>query len=198
MTRGPNPAVSPAQQVSLEVPEVGRLSARVEQVDSSTVTLAITTPDALRPGPATIEFTSPRGLHRVPGTVAPEADTIRFEQQLEPSLVQRRQFARAQAILDVRVWPDDRPGDELCASALNVSGGGMLIAAGHGMREQETFVFELELGGGAAPVRGRGRVVRVAERGAAGVAFEGVPEQARERLVHFVFERQRHERLLAG
>ena len=197
MTHHPGP--QPFQHVMLDVPGLGRLEARVEWVAHGNLTLALFMPLDGEPGlmeghEAVIEFTSERGLHRIEGLVreaGPEADVLDFERRLEPALLQRREFARADAVVPVRVWLDE--GDEVEAFTLNVSGGGLLLNGAEALSIGDVVWFELELGD--APLGGRARVVREDADGGRGLQID-VPEKGRDRLVRFVFDRQRRERLV--
>jgi c-di-GMP-binding flagellar brake protein YcgR len=195
----PDSGPQPFQHVMLDVPGLGRLEARVEWVADGNLTLALFMPLESELGPwdeleAMIEFTSERGLHRIEGLVreaGPEADVLDFERRIEPALVQRRQYARADAVIPVRVWSDG--GEELDAFTLNVSGGGLLLNGGEALSIGDVVWFELELGD--VPLGGRARVVREDADGGRGLQID-VPEKGRDRLVRFVFDRHRKERLV--
>ena len=197
MTHAAGP--EPHQHVMLDVPGRGRIEARVEEVADGHLTLALFMPLDTEFGvvgehDAVLEFTTRRGLHRLEGLVreaGPEAEVLDFERRIEPALVQRRDFARADAVVPVRVWVDE--GDEVQAHTLNVSGNGMLLNGVDGLAIGDVFWFELELAD--APLGGRGRVVREDGDGRQGVTID-IPERGRDRLVRFVFDRQRRERLV--
>lgn len=67
----------------------------------------------------------------------------------------------------------------------------MLLSGAGGLEPGAKVRFSLNLGGGAAPVEGSARVVRAGDEGRAALVFEQISRDERQRLIHFVFERQR-------
>jgi c-di-GMP-binding flagellar brake protein YcgR len=51
--------------------------------------------------------------------------------------------------------------------------------------------FTLNLGPGLLPISGQGHVVRVEGGGRYALAFDAIAHADRQRLIHFIFERQR-------
>jgi hypothetical protein len=62
------------------------------------------------------------------------------------------------------------------------------------LRLDDHVRFRLHLEHEAAPVKGRARVVRCAADGQRAIVFEEISRQDRERLIHFIFDRQREAR----
>jgi PilZ domain-containing protein len=194
------------QDVVVEVPGMGRLAARVTDVVGKRVGLSLFLPpgDSLRVSgaqDAVIEFAAPRGIYRIVGIardLAGDGLTLHFHQELDPALIQRREFARADAIVPVQVWPRDGYGEPIATNTLNLSGNGMLLNGVDIMRPGDGFRFVLDLPDEGEPIDAHARVVREGPHGQRGCAFETVPEDDRERIVRFVFERQRLERLTAA
>ena len=51
--------------------------------------------------------------------------------------------------------------------------------------------FSLNLGPGVKPIDGSGQVVRAGDEGKRALVFDQISRGDRQRLIHFVFERQR-------
>lgn len=125
---------------------------------------------------------------------------VRGEAELEPGLVvrfralealevrQRRQFVRARVATSVIVAAGAQYAQAL---SVDLSGGGMLLSGTDGLGSGDEVEFRIDLQEGAAPVEGRGRVVRTIEDGRRAIAFDSISEEDRERLIHFVFEAER-------
>jgi hypothetical protein len=137
-----------------------------------------------------LEAMGPRGLVRLYGTAeAVESDLVRFHILGEPEQVQRRNFVRIQAPLDVTV--DNALGQHLTTNSVDISGGGMLLNGPQTLMLDERIRFRLQLAPGEPPIEGRARVVRTGRDNKRAVVFEEIDRDARERLIHFVFDRQR-------
>ena len=143
--------------------------------------------DALEP--LVLEYVSARGVLRFRGQAAlQERDLVRFEIAAEPEVTQRREFVRVPSLQSVVLDDERKPLD---AMAIDLSGGGMLLGAGASLELDSIVRFSLDLGPGARQITGRARVVRADEDGRCALVFEEISQDDRQRLIHFVFERQR-------
>lgn len=188
-----------AQHVVLHLPDgTTSLPARVDEADDEVLTLILTAPpggpDALRDRSAIVEYTTPRGVHRVSGAIdrgdAPEV--VRVRRDGLGDVVQRRDFVRVDAAIPVAVTVTDPIRGAAHTTSLNVSAGGLLLSDPLGLPSGAAVAIEIELSPGSAPVLAHGRIVREVGEGAKGVRIELIARDDRERLVRFVVERERH------
>ena len=107
----------------------------------------------------------------------------------EPELIQRREFVRVSVPRRVRL--DDLWGVVVDAHSVNLSGGGMLVSALQAFELDAELRFCLALGAELPPVQGLGRVVRCSEDDKLGIVFTEISALDRERLIRFIFDRQR-------
>jgi hypothetical protein len=141
--------------------------------------------------PLVVEYVSARGVVKYRGqAVLQERDLVRFEVSAAPEITQRREFVRVPAVQTV-VLAGERGDTPIDTKAIDLSGGGMLLGAGASLELDSVVRFRLDLGAGAAEIEGRARVVRADEEGRRGLVFEQISQADRQRLIHFVFERQR-------
>jgi hypothetical protein len=141
-------------------------------------------------GEVVVESATSRGLMRLRGTaVRDDADLVRLTLDGPPQLVQRRQFVRVIAPQDVTL--DDESGWYTTTRSLNISGGGMLVSGPADLDLDREIHFALSLGEELAPVTGSGRVVRAASNKQRAIVFEEIRQADRERLIRFIFDRQR-------
>jgi hypothetical protein len=178
---------------SIEVPKVGTLPALVE-LDAGQATLLVRTVHALDDVVGTqvaIDVTTSRGLLHCEARVAGvrDGEVLDLEIGARREVIQRREFARVDAVLQVTV------ASGITAAALNISGSGLLLSAREGLAPGDAIDLTLWLAPHEPPIAIKGRVVRRAEkdRQVWAVHFEHVHEANRERIVRFVFERQRVE-----
>jgi len=144
--------------------------------------------------PVLVEYSSVHGLVRLRGeAVMEQRDLIRFRPSDAAEVLQRREFVRIDAPQPV-VLEHARDGDPIRTHAVDVSGGGMLLRGLEELEEGQSVRFSLELGAGMAPVQGVARVVRTEEGGHRGLVFDAISSAERQRLIHFIFDRQRAER----
>ncbi|MGO9902000.1 MAG: PilZ domain-containing protein [Solirubrobacteraceae bacterium] len=138
-----------------------------------------------------LESITSRGLMRVRGSVERvEQDLVRFQPSGDPDLIQRREFVRVTAPL--RVTLDDLAGLVLDTHCVNVSGGGILVPRRELPLALETpLQFSLDLGPRQTPVVGTGKVVRAVEDDQLGILFTEISHLERDRLIRFLFDRQR-------
>jgi hypothetical protein len=141
--------------------------------------------------PLLLEYVSPRGLVRFHGqAVMQERDLVRFDVSAAPEVTQRREFVRIPSAQQVEV-AKEHGGDPIGAHAIDISGGGMLVSGADGLPLGAHVRFSLNLGAGSAPVEGHAQVVRAGDEGKRALVFDQISRSDRQRLIHFVFERQR-------
>jgi hypothetical protein len=145
--------------------------------------------DALEP--LVLEYVSVRGMVRFEGqAVLQERDLVRFEVSTAPEVTQRREFVRVPAVQNV-VLDDGTSSVRIDGKALDLSGGGMLLSGGDRLELDSVVRFRLSLGPGMREIEGLARVVRGDDEGRRALVFEQISQDERQRLIHFVFERQR-------
>ena len=143
-----------------------------------------------RTEPVLLEYSSAQGLVRMHGEARLEQrDLIRFSPAQPPEVLQRREFVRIDAPQPVELT--DPVGTPIATHAVDISGGGMLLRGLEQLDEGQMLRFRLDLGGEEAPLEGRARVVRIDEEGHRGLVFEAISSSERQRLIHFIFDRQR-------
>ena len=144
--------------------------------------------------PLMLECTSDHGVVRFPGDAQlEEPDLVRFRVQDVPEIEQRREYVRVRAPRQV-VLAVSGTGTIDSAYSLDLSGGGMLLSGPDTLQIDDNIRFRLHLDSSSPPIRGRGRVVRVSGENQRAVVFEEISRQDRERLIHFIFDRQREAR----
>jgi hypothetical protein len=149
-------------------------------------------PDKL--GPLTLECTSEHGVARFEGEVVLEQpDLLRFTVKTSADIEQRREFVRVQSPQQVVLAVT---GSDKIDSALSVdlSGGGMLLNGPDTLKLDDNIRFRVHLDRDEEPIRGRARVVRCGDDGQRAIVFEQISRRDRERLIHFIFDRQRAAR----
>jgi hypothetical protein len=145
--------------------------------------------DALEP--LVLEYVSARGVVRFEGqAVLQERDLVRFEVSTAPEVTQRREFVRVPAVQNVML-DDDLGAVSVDGKALDLSGGGMLLSGADRLELDSVVRFRLSLGIGVRDIEGQARVVRADGEGRRALVFEQISQDERQRLIHFVFERQR-------
>jgi PilZ domain len=141
--------------------------------------------------PLLLEYVSPRGVVRFRGqAVLQERDLVRFEVCAQPEVTQRREFVRVPS-LETVVLATEGPSRAIDTHAIDLSGGGMLLSMAAGLVLDSVVRFSLRLGPRAGEIAGRARVVRTDPEGRRALVFEEISQDDRQRLIHFVFERQR-------
>jgi hypothetical protein len=154
--------------------------------------------DELVAGPLTLlvlESAGARGVVRTPGAAElVEANLLRFVLDDSVELVQRREFVRVVAAK--RLVLVDEDGDVVTEGlTVDISGGGMLLQLPRSadLPSEGLLFFSLYLGltDYDDQVNGAVRVVRKHDDNKVAVAFEHISHHDQERLVRFVFERQR-------
>jgi hypothetical protein len=141
--------------------------------------------------PLLLEYVSPRGLVRFRGQTTLEGrDLVRFEVSGEPEITQRREFVRVPASQNVALANGSGAGST-GTYAIDISGGGMLLSGASRLELDALVRFTLNLGAGTDEIAGLARVVRADAEGRRALVFEQISADDRQRLIHFVFERQR-------
>ena len=143
--------------------------------------------------PALLEYSSVHGLVRLHGDAELEQrDLIRFTPSEPAEVLQRREFVRIDAPQTVQLI--DAVGKPIATHAVDISGGGMLLRGLEALDEGQVLRFSLDLGESEPPLLGHARVVRIDEDGHRGLVFEAISPSERQRLIHFIFDRQRVDR----
>jgi PilZ domain len=189
----------------LTTPVGGRIPVRVFERggDVLMLVLMLEAAEELAPGaggeigqdlsqPLQVEYVSARGVIKFRGqAVLQERDLVRFEVSDEPEVTQRREFFRVPSLETVMLAGEEDEAHPISTHAIDISGGGMLLSGAAGLELDSVVRFSLRLGSSAGEIEGRARVVRTDEEGRRALVFEQVSKDDRQRLIHFVFERQR-------
>jgi hypothetical protein len=142
----------------------------------------------------TLEYTSKHGVARFHGEAVLEGhDLVRFRVLDSPTLDQRRAFVRVVAPQPVVLEVAGTATID-SAYAIDLSGGGMLLSGPESLALDDNIRFRLHLDSETPPIRGKARVVRCADGEQRALLFEQITRQDRERLIHFIFDRQRMHR----
>lgn len=187
-----------ARHGCVDVPGFGRLPALVD-VEASHASAAL----LVRPlgdlgdvvgEQVRIEVVSNGGLLQVGArvTAVRAGDVLDLEIAGE-RLVQRRGFARVDAILEVTVAPGPDGAERLRAAIVNISGSGAVVSRLDGLEPGDAVELSFAVAAGEPPIEVGARVVRVVDGNLRAVHFERVQQADRERIIHFIFERQRLE-----
>jgi PilZ domain len=190
----PAPSIPSGEHVQLSLPHVGLLPATVVTVEPGAIVLVLAVKDSrvnrLAGNEVAVEYKTGRGIQRFGGILQIESgEQLRVVMQGEAERIQRREWARVDAILPVSIKGIDEPvgGD---TQTLNISGGGVLVKDKWNMPLGIDVRIELQGEPGAAPIRALGRVVRVAGSEEKGVRIDSISREDEERLVRLVRERE--------
>lgn len=185
------------QQVLVIAPSGATIGARVMGLDPGATLLDLSGTGSpvtlLAGGNVAIEYTNRRGICRIDGAahVAGET-TVRVEHDTGVRLIQRREFMRLDATVRVTYHPPG--GWAVETTTVNVSGAGFQLAAGEGLCVGDIVEFTLELDGEgnkeAGPLVVTGAILREVD-GGVGVKIVDVDEEERERLIRWIFVRER-------
>jgi len=143
-----------------------------------------------------LECSSSRGMTRLAGQALPGGEgRLDFAVHDVIEVEQRRRFVRVRVSRPVRVA---RTADGAVSHtfALDLSGGGLLLAGPDRLNEGEHVSFRLRLESGGEPIEGFARVVRMAGSGNPALTFDSIKPADRERLIHFIFDCERRARAL--
>ena len=141
-----------------------------------------------------LECSSSRGMTRLAGHVTLAGDgRLDFSVHDVIEVEQRRRFVRVRVSRPVRV-ARTADGSVSDTFALDLSGGGLLLAGPDRFQPGEHVSFRLRLESGGEPIEGYARVVRVAGSGNPALTFDSIKPADRERLIHFIFDCERRAR----
>jgi c-di-GMP-binding flagellar brake protein YcgR len=189
-------SIEERQKVTLRIDGHRGAEARVEEVGDTYAILGLfMEPDQplARMGTvtATLEAVSKRGKVRIVATARQhndEPDAVRIDFDRGPEKIQRRESFRLEAMADVVL--SRRSGAQVETHTLDLSASGVLLPGPPDLRMDEQVWVAIDVGEDT-PVRARGRVVRITDKNQKGVLFDHIDEKARERLIRYLFARQR-------
>lgn len=166
----------------------------IEQADNTLMLVVVLAADeGMDPDPMEpllLEYTSAHGLVRLRGEATlEERDLLCFRADDAPEVLQRREFVRVEGAQPVQLR-GVADGQPVTTHAIDVSGGGMLLRGAGSLEVGAQIGFRLELDD-ELPIEGRARVVRVDGQEQRAVVFEEIADADRQRLIHFIFDRQR-------
>jgi hypothetical protein len=193
------------QSVQLIAPSGATLGARVKDTSTTSFLLRLEQGETADPFEllgdkrVSIEFTNQRGVCRIVGTAerAPGEAGLRVDATGTIELIQRRDFVRVEAFVPVTYRPDGPEGWLATAHTLDVSGNGLQITSAEGLLLGDMRRFSIELGEGEEDVHAVAAAVREAGEDTFGMRFIEIPERDRQRLVRWVFARERLARQIA-
>jgi c-di-GMP-binding flagellar brake protein YcgR len=192
------------QEVHVIAPSGASIDARVKHAGIGNLLLRLepgeTDPlELLADESVSIEFTNRRGVCRLLGKAKAAAggSALRVDSTGVIELIQRRDYVRVEAFVPVTYQPDGPDGWTATANTLDVSGGGFRVGDAEGLRLGDMMRFTLELGEGENPLQAVAEAVREAGDGAYGMRFVEILERDRQRLVRWVFARERLARQIA-
>jgi len=182
-----------SQQVDLLVGDAAPVGARVEKLDGASLTLV-----PLGPLPAAgagrLHFTNKRGVCSVDGVLSTgPGGKLTFRREGRAQLIQRRDHVRVAATVSVTYSPDGTRRAE--SYTLDVSGGGFVLGHAPGLDIGGTTHFTLHLDD--EPLEVFGTAVRRTDRGGLAINIDVIAPGARERLIHWIFRRERLSRAYA-
>lgn len=184
-----------SEVVNLLEPSGGRLPARVAERGVDTLLLApivpLDSPTYERLEGMVLEFFNPQNRVRVRGAVTVEdSHLLRFSALHSFEVLQQREYVRVRAARPVLVYWGSTP---INSYSVDISGGGVLLAASDTLEIGEEVQFRLTVTPGSVPIAGVGEVVRSDRRGRRAISFDSIGEGDRRRLIRFIFECQRTE-----
>jgi hypothetical protein len=192
----PAPSIPNGEHVQLSLPHIGLLPATVSGIENGAILLVLAVKDArvsrLGGADVAVEYKTGRGIQRFGGVLQLDAgrpELLRVILKGDVERVQRREWARVDAILPIKVRGVDEPvgGD---TQTLNVSGGGVLVKDKWNMPLGIDVRIEIQAQPGDEPIRALGRVVRAAAQDEKGIRIESIARDDEERLVRLVRERE--------
>jgi PilZ domain len=191
----PTPQLAEGQHVTIRHVLLGLLPGRVEQVKGTGVTVALNVKDdrvhRVVGQDIAVEMTSGRGIYRFNGALGAErAGSLTINLNGEVERIQRREFVRIPAHLNVKITGVDEPlGGE--TTTRDVSGSGIQISDPYNLPLGLDVRVELHLPGGGEPVRSLGRVVREgADDDQKGIRLDGLARADEDRLMRYIRERE--------
>jgi hypothetical protein len=189
----PASKLATGQHVVVRHLHVGMLPGTIEQVSGETVVVALSVKDD-RIGRTighdwAVEATSGRGIFRYPGTlVADRNGSLSITLSGDVERIQRREFVRVEAFLDVTVRGVEEPvGGE--TTTVDVSGSGIQIQDKWGLTLGIDVRVELRLPDGP-PLRALGRVVRAGSETEKGIRMDGISRADEDRLMRYIRDKE--------
>src|SRR3954462_2160036 len=127
----PAPSIPAGEHVQLSLPHVGLLPATVSAIEDGAIVLVLAVKDSrvhrLAGQEVAVEYKTGRGIQRYGGYLQVESgEQLRVVMQGEAERIQRREWARVDTILPIRIKGIDEPVDG-DTQTLNISGGGVLV-----------------------------------------------------------------------
>lgn len=186
--------VADGDRATLTTPVGERLPVRVSRRAGDVVLLVLMVgrEEAFDAEGVMLECPCQHGIARLRGEAELEdEDLVRFHVSDVVEVVQRRRFFRVSTAQRVEVGTT---GGLLRTYSVDISGGGMLLTGPESLEPGERVRFRLYLGDDDTPIEGHAGVVRTSGGGRRAIAFEEIPRHDEERLIRFLFDRQRAER----
>lgn len=205
------PPGPPPPQPEVRQPAILRLSggesydARVTHVDENVIVLVLLLEarDPVKPGDVAsmeLEFAGSRGLVTLEGEgTVEEHALVHFRMEGAGEVLQRRDFVRVGVVRPMAIAPvheDGEVGPWMDTLTVNLSGNGLLASGPDTLEVDCKVQFRVKLVENEAPIQGIGCVTRTSDAGHRGVRIFEMSEDARRRLVAFIFERERIARRL--
>jgi PilZ domain len=190
------------QEIWVIAPTGASVSARASDVDADATFLEFLSGQAdaateLANGAVAMQYVTRRGICRLDGVAhrTKEPGVLRVDHTGQVELIQRREFVRIDAMVPVTYLPLGVGGWTAETTTINVSGGGFMISGTEGLRMKDVCSFTLHLDGEreAGPLECDGQVVRQTA-GGLGISITTLEEEERERLIRWVFARERLSR----
>ena len=190
------------QHVRLQIPEIGGVTGEVVEVSDAFLIVNLflsvhAMPSVLEHPGVVLEYTAVRGLYRRSGTVRFDVgglDAVRFLPEGDAELIQRRGYARVEVCVPVSVRIDDF-SPAIHVESIDLSGSGALLQrpplGSVALPLGTALTLSIAISEDQQPVEARGTVLRELDDGSRGVHFDSIDDDHRDRLVHFLFERQR-------
>ncbi len=182
------------QHVIVRHLQIGMLPGTMERVDGGSVVVALAVKDdriARTIGQDwAVEATSGRGIFRYPGRLkADKNGSLSIALTGDVERIQRREFVRIEAFLDVAVRGVDEPvGGE--TTTVDISGSGIQIQDKWNLALGTDVRVELQLPEGP-PLRALGRVVRAGqEPEQKGIRMDGIARADEDRLMRYIRDRE--------
>jgi PilZ domain len=193
------------QTVLLRLQGAAAVAARVDAVGADEASLILLTPPLRPPAKghsAEVEVTVEGGILTLAARVVDgdgrTAVRIAPDSSKAVSDVQRRDFVRVDASVPVVVHDGGPDGPGHDARAVNVSGGGLLLAGIGHLHAGDFAWVALDLEDGTPPIEALVTVVREELTGARGVRIASISARDEQRIVRFSFVQQQRARIAKG
>ncbi|HUR84818.1 MAG TPA: PilZ domain-containing protein [Solirubrobacteraceae bacterium] len=187
------------QHAKVTLPEAGTFPAVVDMTPGHATAMLLARPlhplDGKVGAEVGIDITTKRGLLHIDAQLVevPSGEVLELGLTGEEQLIQRRSFARVDALIEVVVTPA-ATGEQIPAAIVNISACGAVVSRLSAIEPGEEVRLSLQLAPYEPPLQIVGRVVREHDDEFRAVQFEQIQEADRERIIRFVFDRQRLER----